>query len=100
MQGQREAASFAFAAAAAVKKAGGHPEAGNSYQCHPQLLPASSFKGPAAPLYPRQPLSCPKFWQAAVRPLRAHVTSPLRGCQLPIVLRASPAFLWIMKGNA
>lgn len=100
MWGQREAASFAFAAAAAVKKAGGHPEAGNAYQCHPQLLPASSFKDPAAPLYPRQPLSCPKFWQAAVHPLRAHVTSPLRGCQLPIVLRASPAFLWLMKGNA
>lgn len=55
--GQREAAAFAFAAAAAVKKAGGHPEAGNASRCHPQLLPASSFTDSAAPLCPRQPLS-------------------------------------------
>lgn len=33
-------------------------------------------------------------------PFRAHVTDPLRGCQFPIVLGASPAFLWLMRGNA
>lgn len=55
--GQREAAAFACAAAAAVKKAGGHPEAGNAYQCHPQMLPASSFMDLESPLYPHQTLS-------------------------------------------
>lgn len=55
--GEREVVAFAFAAAAAVKKAGGHPEGGNAYQCHPQLLPASSFKDSTALLYPGQPLS-------------------------------------------
>lgn len=47
------------------------------------------------------PLPSPEFWPAAVHsPFRAHVTDPLRGCQLPIVLGASPAFLWLRRGNA
>lgn len=47
------------------------------------------------------PLPTPEFWSAAVHsPFRAHVTDPLRGCQLPIVLGASPAFLLLMRGNA
>ena len=85
---------FAFAAAAAVKKAGGPPEAGNAYQCHPQLLPASSFKDSMAPLYPRQPLS-PALGSGRqlLAPLKAHVMGPPRGCWLPIVLKASLAFL-------
>lgn len=32
-----------------MKKAGGHPEAGNASWCHPQLLPASSFTDPTHP---------------------------------------------------
>lgn len=68
MWGQREAAVSAFAAAAAVKKAGGHPEAGNAYQCHPQLLPASTFKDSGSSVSPPTHLPYPRFWQTAVRP--------------------------------
>lgn len=98
---QREAAALAFAAAAAVKKAGGHPEAGNAYQCHPQLLPASSLKNSTTSLIPANPFPLPQVLAGSCAPpFKANVTGSLRGCQIPIVLSTSPAFLWLLKGNA
>lgn len=81
-----------------VKKAGGHPEAGNAYRCHPSCfrLPPSRIPQPLC-----NPANSSPLWPAAVHsPFRAHVTDPLRGCQFPIVLGASPAFLWLKRGNA
>lgn len=46
--GRMEVAAFAFAAAVETKKAGGHPEAGNAYRCHPSCfrLPPSRIPRP------------------------------------------------------
>lgn len=46
--GRMQVAAFAFAAAVEVKKAGGHPEAGNADRCHPSCfrLPPSRIPQP------------------------------------------------------
>lgn len=101
--GQREAAAFAFAAVAAVKKREGILRQEMPISVIPSCFRLPPSRIPLAPLYPRQPLS-PAL--SSGRQLctssgpTSQVSGPLRDCQLPIVLRASPAFLSLMKGNA
>lgn len=57
--GRMEVAAFAFAAAVEVKKAGGHPEAGNAYRCHPQLLPPLPSRIPRPLCIPASPPPIP-----------------------------------------